>query len=62
VSSSEIAAGVEFTLGSYWFDYPRRLLIDVSTDNDRWHEVWQGEGGESDCRGAHGPTPRPDAA
>jgi F5/8 type C domain-containing protein len=35
-------AGVEMLIGGYVTDFPRRLTIETSLDNDRWSQAWSG--------------------
>jgi F5/8 type C domain-containing protein len=36
--------GVTNWIGEYFFDFPRRLAIDLSVDGASWERVWEGSG------------------
>ena len=44
--------GVELALGGYVTDFPRRLLIETSSDRVRWEHAWSGSGGGPTLTGA----------
>jgi hypothetical protein len=52
LASPKQVRGVELVLGGYVADFPRRLLIETSTDGAAWEEVWSGSGGGPALTGA----------
>jgi hypothetical protein len=43
LASVQSVGAIVLEMGSYAFGFPRELAIDLSTEGDQWHTVWQGE-------------------